>query len=629
VVENSHGSEVTHQAPTMASIPSTKSVVDRVPPPPSSLGRLLAVADELKSSRAILLALKDDAATAEDFLRLARVMLPGRRCSAASEAVPLLGETKSLRLALLASCAQWLKAMTGSAGIYPPLLRHSIACAAAAEPLGRDTGIVDPLHAFTLGLLHHVGDATCFNVVDVADLGREGVAAVAGQILKKIAAPDTFFAAIREYAEMPPDSDAVVGVETSILGVADLVATRLGYAAPASLAQPTVRRFAEIAQPMLRNGARLIATVEELSSTLLVDERARASRRTQNEMSSAVLPETLERTSTRDLGPLPALFARISAATDEEALAVAVTAGIVEELGATRAYCLRLDAGVLGRAVENCRGNVPMALPDVAVPLTELCSQLRAALTSGRPVFQEVRNSGLERLHSGPDATAFFAPIVAGKEILGLFGVEFEDPINLLPDLLAAITAHTALALKAVDFKRQSDAARIDELTGLYNRRGILEALDRHLAAPDVEERGIAVALIDCDHLKKVNDNFGHLYGDEYLRRISEVVKLTLRTSDLLGRYGGDEFLAILPGLQFDQAQPIFDRTRERVELAGLESSDGLLLSVSIGVVTRGRSAAGREKLIKLADTALYQVKQEGRNSVRVLDAETARDLTM
>lgn len=613
----------------MSATTRTKNLLERLPGAPPTLRRLLSAADELKSTRAILIALNGDSVTTEDFLRLARVLLPGRRLTAASEAVPLLGETKSMRLALLAAGTNWLKAMLGPSGYHAPLLRHSIAVAVAAEPLGRESGIVDPFHAFALGLLHHVGDAVVCNAEENARLGTIGVALLGVDALKLAAAPGSLCSALPEYAAMAPDSESAVGPETSILGVADWVATRIGYAAPAFVAQPTVMRFAELARPMLAEGGRLIATIEELASTLIEDERVRAARATSAEISPVVLPETLAQTSTRDLGPLPVLFARVSGATDEESLAVAVTAGVVEELGAARVFCLRLEDDTLKRAVLSTRGNVPMAMPEIEVALPSLAAPLRAALTSGRPVLHSAANSGLAALHSRGDRLAYYVPVVAGKEVLGLFGVELDEPTSLSPDLLAAITAHAGLALKAVDLKRQSDAAKIDELTGLFNRRGILEVLDRQLAAPDVRERGLGVALIDCDHLKKVNDNFGHLYGDEYLRRISEVARLTLRSTDVLGRYGGDEFLAILPGLQVDQAETLFERMRERVELSGLESEDGLLLSISVGAVVRGRADASRDKLIKLADTALYQVKQEGRNAVRVLDAENAPDLTM
>jgi diguanylate cyclase len=139
----------------------------------------------------------------------------------------------------------------------------------------------------------------------------------------------------------------------------------------------------------------------------------------------------------------------------------------------------------------------------------------------------------------------------------------------------------------------------------------------------------LAVALVDCDHLKKVNDNFGHLMGDEFVRRISEVLRHALRGSDELGRYGGDEFLAVLPDAHLEHVRHAMDRARARVEQAGLDSEDGLLLSVSIGAVVRGRTDLSREKLLKLADYALYRAKEFGRNAVIVIDAENPPDLSL
>ncbi len=613
----------------MSTTPSIHSILEHAAAAPTALRRLLVASDELKTTRALLMALKGDEETTECFLRLSRQVLPGRRLLAASEAVPLLGETKSMRLALLAAGSLWLKALAGNSGLFPPLLRHSLASAIAAEPLGRESGIVDPIHAYSLGLLHHLCDAACLAFSSDRWLDEEECGLVGSELLCGVDAPASLIAAVRDYAILRDSADDPVSIETSILGTADLFATRIGYAMPERCQQPRPHRFMANVAALNGSADRLAASIEELASAVLDERGVRATRSAMHELPQIVMPDLISQASTRDLGPLPALFSRVASATDEESLAVAFTAGIVEELGASRAYCLRIDDGMLRRAVLTCHGNVPMSLPELEFAIPSLSEALQSALRCGRPLFHGVRGSGLEKLHSSLDATAYFVPIVGGKEVVGLLGLEHHDPRQVSPDLLAAVTSHAGLALRTVELKRQSEAAKIDELTGLFNRRGILEALERQLQLPDLGERGLAVALIDCDHLKKVNDNFGHLYGDEYLRRISEVVRLALRSNDLLGRYGGDEFLAILPGTQLEQAQQIFDRTRERVELAGLESTDGLLLSVSIGVVVRGGSDANRERLLKLADTALYQVKQEGRNAVRVLDAEKAPKLTM
>lgn len=607
----------------------TQSIQKAVPKAPLALRKLLRAADELKTARAILLALQGDLESTEAFLRLSRVMLPGRRLSAASEAVPLLGEMVSMRLALLSAGTVWMKSIAGTSGVFAPLFRHAVASATCAEPLGRDSGIVDPLHAYVLGLLHHVGELAAFSNADLKSVSQEEIGELGAEMMRAIDTPASLSDALMEYSILKSNPAGHLGVDATILGAADVAATLLGYAAPIAFQQPNRERFELLAQSMVASGKRLCVSVEEAVGTLLEDERAASRRDALEEISPLALADALDKTSARDLGPLPVLFSRVSTATDDEELAVALTAGIVEELGADRAYFLRIDNGRMRSAVLSVRGNAPHALPNIDIGLDRLCLPLRSVLTAGQPVLHPSRDTGLEFLHSQNLPQSFFVPIALGRETMGLLGVEMRDPRATSPDLLAAVGAHAAIAIKAVDLKRLSDAAKIDELTGLFNRRGILEALDKAMQMPDLDSRGLAVALIDCDHLKMVNDNFGHLYGDEYLRRISEVVRLTLRGTDQFGRYGGDEFLAILPDIDFQNAQQIFDRTRERVELAGLESKDGLLLSVSIGVVVRGRSDAGREKLIKLADTALYQVKQEGRNAVRVIDAEKPPSLTI
>lgn len=594
-------------------------------PAPSALRKLLAAAGDLKTQRAILRALSGDPETTAGFLRLARSALRGRRFNTASEAVPLLGENLSTRLALLASSAQWLALLLQQSGLLAPLLRHSVAAAVAAEPLARDSRTLEPLLAYSLALLHHVGEAAALST-DPASLGEVRASDLGAELLRSAGAPPTVYETIAEYdlraKGRRPGLHSVLG----LLSSADYVATALGYAAPSifSAPQPGERLKVQVAA-LVESSRRLTTSVEDAVFALLEksSDRARSSQ-PMADMAPVLMPDA-EGVSIRDLGPLPVLFARVQCANDEDSLIAALTAGIVEEFGAVRAWFLRLDPSQQLRGGMLCaRNQSPFALTDVQMPMARLPAPLRNAMPLGRPLLFESRGYGLEALQSSPDAPVFIVPVIAGKEVLGLLGCEMDDDSTTLPDVCVAVAAHAALALKALEFKRQSDAALTDELTGLYNRRGILDALDRVFAQPDLDSRELAVAIIDCDHLKKVNDNFGHLFGDEFVRRISEVVRLSLRQTDELGRYGGDEFLAILPDTSLEQAQQVIERARERVELAGLSSEDGLLLSVSIGAAVRGKSGATREQLIKLADNALYRVKQEGRNAVLVVDAEHA-----
>ncbi|MCB1889258.1 MAG: diguanylate cyclase [Rhodocyclaceae bacterium] len=164
---------------------------------------------------------------------------------------------------------------------------------------------------------------------------------------------------------------------------------------------------------------------------------------------------------------------------------------------------------------------------------------------------------------------------------------------------------------------RLSHMARTDELTGLYNRR--------HLDARFAEEfdrmrssgQALAVMMFDVDHFKRFNDTHGHEVGDQVLRQVGRVTRETLRIYDVLGRYGGEEFVAVLPGLHSGDAGPVADRLRQ--DVARLRIGDGLQVTISIGVAcTETVDAETPDALLAAADKALYVAKRNGRNQVQV-----------
>ena len=160
--------------------------------------------------------------------------------------------------------------------------------------------------------------------------------------------------------------------------------------------------------------------------------------------------------------------------------------------------------------------------------------------------------------------------------------------------------------------------ADTDELTGLANRRAWLGRFDEVLALAASAERATAVLMIDIDHFKQVNDRHGHAVGDALLRHVAQVLGGALRDGDLLGRWGGEEFLALLPGSGRDEALAVAERMRQAVLARPLpteEAGDGLPVQVSIGVASALGGAASRG-MIEQADAALYRAKSAGRNRV-------------
>lgn len=158
--------------------------------------------------------------------------------------------------------------------------------------------------------------------------------------------------------------------------------------------------------------------------------------------------------------------------------------------------------------------------------------------------------------------------------------------------------------------KHLREVALTDELTGLGNRRAILGAADHAVATAGNDP--LAFLMIDLDHFKSVNDTFGHGRGDEVLQQMGSAIAAGLRQGDLLGRFGGEEFLAVLPGADRDAALAVAERLREVVRDAG----EPFGVSASIGVAMRETDEAAAS-LIRRSDQALYAAKAAGRNTVR------------
>ena len=158
--------------------------------------------------------------------------------------------------------------------------------------------------------------------------------------------------------------------------------------------------------------------------------------------------------------------------------------------------------------------------------------------------------------------------------------------------------------------------AKVDSLTGVYNRRYLDTRLMEEIERSRRHGNPLSVFILDVDHFKRINDTYGHICGDYTLRNMSELLQKLVRTSDVLGRYGGEEFCCILPETSFDQAMILAERCREQVASTPLSCTDQeLRITVSIGVAAQHRSDS-LEQLIKRADDALYEAKRTGRNRV-------------
>ncbi len=162
-------------------------------------------------------------------------------------------------------------------------------------------------------------------------------------------------------------------------------------------------------------------------------------------------------------------------------------------------------------------------------------------------------------------------------------------------------------------------AANTDPLTGILNRRGFLEAAGQLMSGNMEEMQPVTVLAFDLDHFKSINDTFGHAMGDATLQLFADVARKTLRTGDVIGRLGGEEFVAVLSGKLADAAI-----AAERVRCAFAEATldpDGLQIAATVSVgAACGSPNAKLELLIAKADSAVYRAKANGRNRVELAD---------
>ena len=178
----------------------------------------------------------------------------------------------------------------------------------------------------------------------------------------------------------------------------------------------------------------------------------------------------------------------------------------------------------------------------------------------------------------------------------------------------------TARELKAAR-ERMKQLSITDDLTETHNYRYFMESLDLELRRAKRYEYPISLMMLDIDHFKIYNDTYGHMTGDRVLKRVANVIKETVRHTDILARYGGEEFVGILIKTNLDEAYQVAERVRKAVEDSTIEHEETQpqgRLTVSVGISTLNSKISSLKALIKTADEALYEAKRTGRNRVAI-----------
>jgi diguanylate cyclase (GGDEF)-like protein len=217
-------------------------------------------------------------------------------------------------------------------------------------------------------------------------------------------------------------------------------------------------------------------------------------------------------------------------------------------------------------------------------------------------------------------------PTIVGGEVIG--SVLVQTPAAIAPeeqdDLATSISTAGPVIANLRNLAIAEMRAATDMLTGLANHRSVQDTLNRMVAQAGRSKTQLAAILFDLDHFKKVNDIHGHAKGDEVLASVGAAVAATARESDFVGRYGGEEFVALLPDTDVDGAASLAEKLRIVIEALEIPDLDRRL-SASFGVAVLPGNAATGEQLLRAADRALYAAKNAGRNRVEVVRSGESR----
>ncbi len=238
------------------------------------------------------------------------------------------------------------------------------------------------------------------------------------------------------------------------------------------------------------------------------------------------------------------------------------------------------------------------------------------------------RRSGMLYFHRAVSAVLLAFSLFLGIRLTyalfspGLIGSFVQDPFQVMAFLSAMLFGFfLSMALAVMMFREKQlelmRLARTDALTGLQNRQSMDHVAEREMQHATATGESLSLILLDVDHFKRVNDEYGHQAGDRVLQAVAECVGGRIRGRDTGFRFGGEEFLIILPGATLDQAAGVAERMRQSLAGTRINLGDcGVRLTASFGVVEWQKKRESWDELLKRADAALYEAKRAGRDQV-------------
>jgi diguanylate cyclase (GGDEF)-like protein len=292
-----------------------------------------------------------------------------------------------------------------------------------------------------------------------------------------------------------------------------------------------------------------------------------------------------------------------------------------------------LERAIEGSRVTVLNRNNSADRLEAATPVEPDCP-LSTSLQGAKPRsclavrFGRVHQDGLERepllacqVCGGLEDVKTCEPLLVGGEVIGAVLVNHaRQAEDVGPRIRESVTQAAPVLANLRNLAIAEIRAATDALTGLPNNRAVGDTLRRMVAQAGRASSPLSAVLLDLDHFKRVNDAHGHSRGDEVLAAVAVAMRSSLRESDFVGRYGGEEFLILLPDTGKQQAALVAEKVRAAVETIYLSSLDRKV-TASVGVASLPEDCGDADTLIRAADRALYSAKGRGRNRVELFES--------
>lgn len=274
--------------------------------------------------------------------------------------------------------------------------------------------------------------------------------------------------------------------------------------------------------------------------------------------------------------------------------------------------CRPLGQGLFGRVLQNGKSILFNTFDDNMIEET------------GAVLIGETEEEGVSQ-------SVLVVPLKIGTRMVGVLSAQSYQPYAYTDtdvELLELLGANAAIAIEnARLFSEVQELAVTDPLTGLYNRRNLIELGEAEFKRSLRYERELSAIMLDCDHFKNVNDTHGHTVGDQILRELAEICLADIRQADILARYGGDEFMILLPETGTSATVQVAERLCRDVNNTVFETNAGLLsFSISVGVASLNKTCKTLGDLLDRADFASYVSKDSGGNRVTKWSQSLARN---